>query len=50
MKKYFSGAWVCGYYGNDARKLCFWMYDESDDLFLKRKKMIFDNYMKQRVK
>lgn len=36
----------CAYYGNDARKLFSWMYKDSNKLFLKRKKIIYDKHIK----
>lgn len=36
----------CGYYGNDARKLLKWMYTDSGNLFLKRKKIIYDRHIR----
>lgn len=37
--------WVCIYYGSDARKLCEWMYKNSKDLYLKRKKYRFERHL-----
>ncbi|MFC1691712.1 LAGLIDADG family homing endonuclease [Nanoarchaeota archaeon] len=36
------------YYGNDARKLCKWMYKDSNNLYLKRKKERFDKHLELR--
>jgi len=43
-----SGIWRCLYYGNDARKLCRWMYEDTSGLFLGRKKERFDNHLNLR--
>lgn len=37
--------WRVEYYGDDARKLCNWMYKNSKDLYLRRKKDRFDKHM-----
>lgn len=37
--------WVCRYYSDDARKLCFWMYKNSKGLYLERKKDRFDKHI-----
>jgi hypothetical protein len=37
--------WLCRYYGDDARKLCIWMYLNAQDLYLERKKERFDRHM-----
>ena len=39
---------VCIYYGDDARKLCKWMYENTKSLYLKRKKYRFDKHMRLR--
>lgn len=36
------------YYGDDARKLCDWMYENSKDLYLIRKKERFDKHIELR--
>ncbi len=36
------------YYGNSARKLCHWMYNNSGDLHLMRKKERFNNHLRKR--
>jgi len=46
---FYGGIWGCNYYGNDARKLCIWMYRNCKDLYLKRKKERFNNHIKQRI-
>jgi len=40
--------WICIYYGDDARKLCKWMYKNSKNLYLQRKKDRFDKHMRIR--
>ncbi len=40
--------WIALYYGDDARKLCKWMYKNSKGLYLKRKKDRFDKHMRLR--
>lgn len=37
--------WLCRYYGDDARKLSNWMYENAEDLYLKRKKERFDKHI-----
>ena len=38
---------VC-YYGNDARKISFWLYNNSGNLYLKRKRERFENHLRLR--
>jgi len=38
----------CECYGDNARKLCRWMYKDSEDLYLQRKWNRFDNHLKLR--
>ena len=40
--------WRTYYYGDDARKLCYWIYKNSKGLYLKRKKNRFDNHLRLR--
>jgi len=40
----------CICYGDNARKLCRWMYADCKDLYLKRKRERFDNHLKLRGK
>lgn len=42
--------WICIYYSNDARKLCEWMYKNTKDLYLKRKKDRYLNHIELRKK
>ena len=37
------------YYGDDARKLCYWMYENSKGLYLIRKKERFDKHITLRT-
>lgn len=39
--------WRCNYYGNNARKLCNWMYKGSKNLSLDRKRKIFELHIKK---
>jgi len=39
---------TCFYYGENARKLCYWMYRDAGELYLKRKKIRFDNHVSKR--
>lgn len=41
--------YIALYYGDDARKLCNWMYENSKDLYLIRKKERFDRHIKLRT-
>lgn len=43
-----KSVWNVYYYGDDARKLCDWMYKNSKNLYLKRKKDKYDNHLKLR--
>ena len=43
-----KNTYVCRYYGNDARKLCTWMYKRVKYNYLKRKKHRFDKHMRKR--
>jgi len=45
---YFHKIYRCHYYGDDARKICFWMYKNSKDICLKRKKDRFFNHIEKR--
>jgi len=49
MRKYHN-IWVLLYFGNNARKLCSWMYNDCGELYLKRKKERFDNHIQKRLK
>ena len=49
IKKY-GNIFFLEYYGNDARKFCFWIYKESKGLFLKRKYDRFVNHINLRSK
>ena len=40
--------WRLNYYGDNARKICFWMYKNSKGLYLRRKKDSFDNHLRLR--
>jgi len=40
--------WRVYYYGDDARKLCYWMYKNSKGLYLKRKRDRFENHIRLR--
>lgn len=42
--------WRTYFYGNDARKLCEWMYKNSKDLYLERKKSRFEKHLMLRKK
>ena len=43
--KKISSVWRVQYYGNDARKLCEWMYKNPKGLYLIRKKDRFENHL-----
>jgi len=47
---YYHKLYKCQYYGDDARKLCFWMYKNSKNLYLKRKRERFSNHIEKRKK
>ncbi len=36
------------YYGDDARKVCFWLYQEAEGLYLPRKYIRFKNHIEKR--
>lgn len=40
----------CQYYGDNARKICVWMYKDCNNLYLKRKKERFIGHIKKRKK
>ena len=40
--------WKCEYYGDNARKICGWMYFGCEDLCLERKRNRFKNHLKKR--
>jgi len=40
--------WVFEYYGDNARRLCKWMYKNAKNLYLERKKDRFDRHMRLR--
>ena len=40
--------WICNYYSDDARKLCSWMYNNTKDLYLRRKKERYDKHINKR--
>jgi len=40
--------WIALYYGDDARKICNWMYKNSKDLYLRRKRDRFDRHIELR--
>jgi len=40
--------WRFHYYGDDARRVCNWMYSNTKDLYLKRKKERYDNHIRLR--
>ena len=42
--------WIATYYGDEARKLCAWMYEDCKDLYLKRKKERFNRHINLRIK
>ncbi|MBI2647660.1 hypothetical protein HYW99_04230 [Candidatus Woesearchaeota archaeon] len=41
--------YIALYYSDDARKLCNWMYENSKDLYLVRKKERFNRHMNLRT-
>ncbi len=45
-----NSIFVLYYYGDDARKLCHWMYKNSKDLYLVRKKYRFEKHLRLREK
>ena len=47
IRKY-KNIWVCMYYGDDARKFCYWIYKECKESYLRRKKERFDTHIKLR--
>jgi hypothetical protein len=49
MQKHYK-MWICLYYGDDARKLCGWMYKDCGAMYLKRKKERYDNHLIKRQK
>lgn len=40
--------WQCEYYGDNARKICEWMYKDCGDLYLERKRTRFEEHLKKR--
>lgn len=48
--KKIKSVWCIYYYGDDARRLCYWMYKNSKGLYLKRKKERFDRHINLRKK
>ncbi|MCK4589350.1 MAG: hypothetical protein KAT77_02830 [Nanoarchaeota archaeon] len=42
--------WTCFYYGDNARKLCRWMYRDCRNFYLRRKKEKFKSHIKIREK
>ena len=40
--------WICTYYGDEARKICYWMYKDCKDLYLKRKRERFNIHINLR--
>ncbi len=44
----YNQVYATNYYSNDARRLCHWMYRNSKDLYLKRKKDRFYNHIELR--
>jgi len=43
-----GNVWSVNYYGDNARKICFWMYSGAGNLVLKRKKKRFEKHMRIR--
>jgi len=48
FKKATANLWQCDYYGNNARKICKWMYDGCGNMFLGRKRLRFIKHIKKR--
>ena len=40
--------WQCDYYGDSARKICGWMYEDCGNLFLKRKRDRYISHLKKK--
>ncbi len=47
-KRVKTNLWRCGYYGDNARKICKWMYANCGKLFLERKRIRFVRHMQKR--
>lgn len=47
LQKHFK-IYICRYYGDDARKICHWMYKDCGDLYLTRKRERFNNHLRKR--
>ncbi|MBS3146107.1 hypothetical protein J4471_00230 [Candidatus Woesearchaeota archaeon] len=47
-RKQYYNLYICLYYGDDARKLCIWMYENAGKLLLKRKHDRFINHLSKR--
>lgn len=48
FKKIKKNLWACYYYDDNARQICFWMYEDCGDLFLSRKRNRFIQHIKKR--
>ncbi len=48
FKKVGKNLWTCRYYGNNARTICFWMYKDCGEMFLKRKMLRFKEHLRIR--
>lgn len=47
LRKHFK-IYIITYFGDNARKVCYWMYRDCETLYLKRKKKRFDNHLIRR--
>ncbi len=48
FKKTGKNLWASFYYGDNARRICFWMYEDCGNLFLARKKNRFVGHLRKR--